>query len=753
MYCKLGCITDAFSLFNAMDPPSRHHPSTWHHMIGICARLGCPVNAHACFYRMLSEALIPGKNAFSSLLSLCVNRSHLPEGCRLHAQIWGSELKHDVAMGTSLIIMYRKCSNLDDAIQVFHHLPSPDVVSWTALINTYVLYGKNKLALGAFHLLQHGDIIVPSRVTFISILSACIRQDDLYEGKEIHRCIKKSGFDYDVVVCNALISMYGRCGSLEDARDVFDAMLERNVVSWNAMIGAYAKSGEGREALILGFRMHQHMLPDDVTLVSLLDVCASLYAFIDGKIVHCYTFDGKSKSNITLGNALVHMYGTCGHLDDANKVFDDMNTHNETSWNALISIFVTNGQDSKAIHLFGHMKQEGTLPNKITFVSVFSACAAGQQYLVSGKYLHSSAIACDFESDLVVGTALVNMYGKSLCVDNAMETFHRMPEHNIVCITAMISVFAQNGQANNAVALFHSINDKCDAILWNSVISSLAQSGQGKRALAMFEQMLLEGIMPDRVTFISNLDACANVAILGEAKRMHSRVVSSVFKSDDMIQNELVNMYGRCGSVEVAWNLFKQLLKRDVFSWSSIIAAYAQIGRGKDALNVFKQMKQEGVTPDKITFINVLSACSHAGLVREGCQQFASMKDDYGITPMIDHYNCMIDLLGRSGRLDEAEELILSMKVQATVVSWLTMLSACRNNLDVRRGEWAAESLFKLDPDNATPYIMLANIYTATGQSREAEDVLNRMGNKGLMPGNKELCTQQAWNKTSHRIM
>jgi pentatricopeptide repeat protein len=532
--------------------------------------------------------------------------------------------------------------------------------------------------------------------------------------------------------------MYGRCGGLEDARDVFDVMLERNTISWNAMIGAYAKNGDGQEALVLASRMHQELLPDDVTWVTLLEACASLRALTDGKKVHCCTVSGKSKSNIILGNALVHMYGRCGRLYDASKVFDDMNVHNETSWNALISIFVSNGQTLKAVNFFCQMMQEGAIANKITFVTVLSACASDQHPLLTpGKHLHASAIACEFELDVVVGTALVNMYGNFLCLNQAVEIFYQMPEHNMVCFTAMISAFSQNGEADNAIALFNLIDDKCDAILWNSVISACVQNGQGKRALTIFEQMLQEGIMPDRVTFIGNLDACATEAVLGEAKRMHSRVVCNACESDDVIQNTLVNMYGRCGSLEIAWRLFKRLRKRDVFSWSSLIAAYAQIGEGKAALHTFKRMTQEGITPDKVTFVNVLSACSHAGLIQEGCQYFASMEGYYGITPMIDHYNCMIDLLGRSGQLEEAEALIINMKVQASTASWFTMLSACRNNLDVRRGEWAAESLFKLQPDNATPYIMLANIYTAVGQTSDAEDVLNRMRGKGLMLDNQ----------------
>lgn len=728
MYCKCGCLEDAYALFNAMHP--RSYLSTWNIMIGTCIKHGRTNETHQHFNQMLTEGFMPSKVTFANLLSACANQAALPEGRQLHAQIRGSELHSDVVVGTALVVMYGKCSSLEDARLMFDSMPARDVISWTVLINAYVQHGKNKLALEVFDLMQQ-ERVIPNKVTFISICSACSSKDALNVGKEIHAYIKKSGFESDMVIGNALVSMYGKCGSLENARTVFDSMLERNVISWNAIISAYAQNGEGKEALCMVGRMQQGTLPDDVTFVSALDACASLASLTDGKWIHCCIVGSRLESSITLGNALVNMYGKGSSLEEASRVFEKMHEHNEITWNALISVFANKGQGVKALHLFYRMQQEGMMPNKITFVSVFSACAS-QGALTVGKQMHSSVVVCDFRSDVVIGTAIVNMYGKSHSPGEARQVFDRMPDRNVVSWTAIISAYAQNGQANEAFTLFNLVDEKYDSVLWNSIISAFSQNGHGKKALALFEQMLHEGVMPDRVTFVSSLDAAAREAVLRDGKRLHCCIVGSVFGLDDIVQNALVSMYGKCGSLEVAWKLFWQLPKRDVFSWSSMIAAYAQIGQGKEALHIFNQMQQEGVMPDKVTFVNVLSACSHAGLVREGCRHFASMNDNYAITPIVDHYNCMIDLFGRSGRLDEAEELIRSMRVCPTVVSWLTLLSACRNNVDVRRGEWAAESVFKLDPINATPYIMLSSIYAAAGQPSDAANVMEIMRSKGL---------------------
>ncbi|MCO5611263.1 hypothetical protein L7F22_065515 [Adiantum nelumboides] len=728
MYCQCGCLEDACVLFCALHP--RSLLSTWNAMIKVYIKHGQINGAKQIFDQMMIEGCVPASSTFTSLTPACMDQAALPDGRRLHARVSNSDLCADVVIGTAMVAMYGKCGSLDEMQSTFDRLPSRDVISWTVLITTYVQCGKTTLALEIFFLMQSENVSA-TKITLITVLSACTAKDLLPIGMELDACIKSSGFESDINVGNALITMYGKCGSVEDARAVFDSMQEWNLVSWNAIIAVYAQNGNGEEALCISYRMQQGMLPDDISLVSMLDACTSLGAVSVGKRIHACISKVRLEENITLRNALVTMYGKCDSLEEAVQFFHTMYEHDLITWNALISVFSSKEKGAKVLEFLSRMQQEGFMPNRRTFSSAFAACASLGE-LSAAKKIHSQIANSSHEVDVVVGTAIVNMYGKSQSPSYAREVFDMLPLRNVVCWTAMISAYAKNEQVDEALILFNSTNERQDAVLWNSMLAAFSQNQQGKKTLALFEQMLQEGILPNLATFISSLDATTNETVLRDGKLLHSRMRGAPFEHDIVLQNSLVSMYGRCGSLKVAWKLFEQLQARTVFAWSSMIAAYGQKGLGEEALAVFTQMRQEGALPDKITFVSVLSACSHAGLVHDACEYFTLMQDGYGIAPMVDHYNCMIDLLGRSGQLDEAEKLILNMKVRPTTSTWLTLLSACRNNVDVRRGEWAAKFLFKIDPNIVSPYIMLSSLYTSAGRMIDAANVIFELHCRGL---------------------
>ncbi|KAH7278096.1 hypothetical protein KP509_38G024200 [Ceratopteris richardii] len=698
MYCKCSCLEDACAVFRSFH--IHLVVPAWNSIIKLQVKKGKSNCALQFYDQMLTEGFIPTSFTYTPLISACTSQFSLSEGCRLHARVNATELRADVVVGTALVVMYGKFGSLDRMRFMFDTMPFRDALCWTALISAYVHHGKSKIALEAFFLMERENVS-PIKVTFITILSACSSKEFLSAGKELHAYIKRSGVESDINIANALLSMYGRCGSVESARLVFDSMQEWNLISWNAIITVYAQNEKGAEALCIAYHMQQSILPDDITLVSMLDACASLGALSDGMRIHACISTSRLEGNPTLGNAIINMYGKCNKPEKAVEVFDAMKEHDAVTWNTLISVF-TNQENG------------------------------GQRALFIGKRIHALIANNSIAQDVVLGTAILNMYGKSHMLSFACQIFNLMPVKNVVCWTAMISAYAQNEKIKEAVSLFHSIEMKQDVVLWNSMLAAFSQNQLANSSLILFEQMLQEGIAPNRATFVSSLDACTSEVILKDGKHFHSRIRGASFEQDTIVENSLIAMYGRCGSLDVACELFGQLQKRNLFAWSSMIAAYAQRGLGKEALGVFTQMQQEGIVPDEITFVNVLSACSHAGLVHEGCEQFTSMQDDYGITPTIDHYNCMIDLLGRSGQLDEIERLIINMKVPPTAISWLTFLSACRNNKDVRRGVWAAESLFKVDPNDATPYILLSSLYAAVGRLNDATDVILRMNCKGL---------------------
>lgn len=304
--------------------------------------------------------------------------------------------------------------------------------------------------------------------------------------------------------------------------------------------------------------------------------------------------------------------------------------------------------------------------------------------LLAGKRVHSHIVKSEREQDRFLGNLLVLMYGKCGALGDASTVFAKMRQHNVFS--------------------------------WNIIIGAYAHYDKGKEALRFYQQMLLEGVLPDKVTFVSILSACSDQVALGDGRQIHGLVMGCEFESDVSIGTALVNMYRKCGTLAHARKVFDEMAERNVMSWSAIIAAHGQHGEGKEALGLFQKMEREGVIPNDITFVSILSACSHTGLVDEGCRYFMSMINDHGITPNEEHYNCMIDLLGRAGRLSEGEELMENFKPSA--MSWITLLSACRMTLDLERAKCAAEHVHDLDPRNSKPYTLLSNIYSAAGRWR-----------------------------------
>jgi pentatricopeptide repeat protein len=273
---------------------------------------------------------------------------------------------------------------------------------------------------------------------------------------------------------------------------------------------------------------------------------------------------------------------------------------------------------------------------------------------------------------------------------------------------------------------------KRDVISWNAVIGGYVANNYSKEAFDFFSKMREEGLKPDRITYISILKACSSPAFLQQGKEIHTQAAEAALSSDVSIGNALVNMYAKCGSMEDAQQVLDNMSFRDVISWNAVIGGLAQHGRGQDALGIFEQMEREGVNPDAVTFVNVLSACSHAGLVEEGHKFFYVMSQNYGIVPTNEHYGCMVDLLGRAGHLNEAENLIKDMPLEANATVWGALLGACRVHSDLMRAERAAENYLKIDPENAAVYVTLSQLYAASGLWDSAAKVRKLMDDRGL---------------------
>eukprot|EP01018_Ginkgo_biloba_P000317 Gb_38242 [translate_table: standard] len=649
-------------------------------------------------------------STYVCLLQSCTDKAALTEGKLAHAHINGRGLLPDRFLQNTLVNMYTKCGSLVDARRVFDQMPKRDVFSWTVMIASYVRHGLCEEALTLFHRMQPTGI-QPNHFTFASVLPACANLAALEQGIEIHEEIIRSGLQSDVFVESALVDMYAKCGSIEKARVVFDKMPQRNAVSWTAIIAGYAQNGIVDEALKL--------------------------------------FENMPKRDVVSWTAMISGYMQNGLVNEALKFFQKMPERSVASWNAMIAGYEQNGHDEEALKLFRQMQLAGVKPNSKTFASVISACAK-LATLEHGMDIHEEIIRSGFQCEIFVMNALVDMYVKCGSTEKARSVFDKMPQWNVISWTAMISGYAQNGHVDEAMKLFEKMPRR-DQVSWTALIAGFAQNGHYMEALNFFRQMQLAGVKPDMKTFTSVLPACANLAALEQGMEIHEQITTSGIQADDFVLNALVDMYAKCGSIEKARDLFDNMHRRDIVSWTAMIAGYAMHGYGKEALEIFEQMQHSGTKPNRITLVCVLQACCHAGLVDKGLQYFDSIIRDYHIIPAMEHYGCMVDLLGRAGCLEEAQTFINKMPIKADATVWICLLGACRIHNNVELGEYAAKHIFELDPKNTAPYVLLSNIYAAAGRWDAIEKVRKMMKDRRVKktPG----CSWIEVNKQVHAFL
>ncbi|KAL6056762.1 Pentatricopeptide repeat-containing protein [Balamuthia mandrillaris] len=636
--------------------------------------------------------------AYSDLLKRCRKERAVEASQRVHAHLLflssGSRLSSHLS--ASLISAYSACGRLDQAEAVFDQSRKErGVQAWNAMMQAYIQCGQGEKALELFRLMQKAGA-PPDPFSYTIVLKACAMVEDLEMGKQAHAQLLRHNFQQDVVLSTALISMYGKCGRMEEARAVFQGMIKRDIITWNSMIAEETQSGDGKKALEL-FRQMQNagMPPDAFTYSAVLKACAMVEDLEMGKQVHAQLLCHGLLPNIHLSTALISMYGKCRRMEEARAVFHGMKERNVATWTSMIAEETQSGAGKKALELFRQMQKEGMPPDSFTYAIVLKACAMVED-LEFGKQVHAQLHQRGFLPDVILSNALISMYGKCGKVEEARAVFQAMKERNVAT--------------------------------WTSMIAEETQNGDGKEALELFRQMQRDaGIKPDVFTYAIVLRACASTANLEMGKQVHAQLQQRGFLPSVLLSNALINMYGRCGEVEEARTVFQEMKERDLISWTTMIAMHGLHGQGREALATFHEMQQQGIPPDAITFTNVLNACSHSGLVEEGMACFADMREKHGIQATVEHYTCMVDLLGRAGRLDEAETLIHTMDVPPNAVTWMTLLGACRGVKDVKRAERAAGRAIELDPQHAAPFVVLSNIMAAAGQWEEVERVRKEM--------------------------
>ncbi|GAY46327.1 hypothetical protein CUMW_096210 [Citrus unshiu] len=554
--------------------------------------------------------------------------------------------------------------------------------------------------------------------SFAVALKVCSILEDGDFGVQLHCFAMKMGFDKDVVTGSALVDMYAKCKKLDDSVSLFNRMSERNWVSWNTVIAGCVQNYKFIEALKLfkimqkigvgvsqstyasilrscaalsnlklGTQLHAHALKtvfemDVIVGTATLDMYAKCNNMSDAQKVHGLAIKSNLWSNICVANSILDMYGKCQDVIEACHVFDEMERRDAVSWNAIIAVQAQNGNEEETLFYFISMLHAIIEPDEFTYGSVLKACA-GQQALNYGMQIHSRIIKSGMGSNLFVGSALIDMYCKCGMVEEAKKILKRTEERDVVS--------------------------------WNAIISGFSGAKRSEDAHKFFSYMLKMGVKPDDFTYATLLDTCGNLATVGLGMQLHAQIIKQEMQSDVYISSTLVDMYSKCGNVQDSRIMFEKSPKRDFVTWNAMICGYAHHGLGEEALKVFENMELENVKPNHATFISVLRACAHIGLVEKGLHYFNVMLSDYSLHPQLEHYSCMVDILGRSGQLNKALKLIQEMPFEADDVIWRTLLSICKIHGNVEVAEEAASSLLQLDPQDSSTYILLSNIYADAG--------------------------------------
>ncbi|KAK1301593.1 putative pentatricopeptide repeat-containing protein [Acorus calamus] len=529
-------------------------------------------------------------------------------------------------------------------------------------------------------------------------------------GSAVHARLVKSRPDWrDHSPWNKLLQLYCRCESIQVSRKLFDAMPVRDSASFNTLISAYTRGGHRRveEAFKLYSLMREDdVRPDKITFSLLLGACARRSDLRLSKQLHCQAVKSGLASEKFVGSSLSDTYSKCLILEDSIRAFDEIDGADLVSWNVVIDGCARHGSKEHAVRLFTQMRRHCQCPgfgfDAFTLTSVVKTCYNPCE-LVLGMSLHGCAIKAGLTAETPVANSLVTMYSKC---EKGMESAKRV---------------------------FETISTP-DIISWTAMISGFAKNGLGEEAVGVYQEMLGTGARENDFCFAGVLPAIAGMASLEGGRQVHARICKSKFGLDMSVNNALIDMYFKCGNIGDARSAFGTLKFRDFVTYTVMIMGLGQHGLGKDALEMLKEMEDhDGLEPDGVTLLAALSTCSHNGLVEDGLCIFNSMVDGRRkVKPKREHYACVVDMLGRAGKLSEAENFIKESGIESEAFAWGTLLSACMIHGDSEVGERAAERLKELQPKRDGAYVQLSNIYAEKEMWAEKGDVRQGLDVSGL---------------------
>ncbi|KAF8762626.1 hypothetical protein HU200_009153 [Digitaria exilis] len=545
------------------------------------------------------------------------------------------------------------------------------------------------------------------------LLARCGRAGDIRLGATLHAvvtknpahfhlCPHRAGLPHVLATWNSLVAMYARCGRRGDAARVFDEMRVRDSVSWNSLLAAAASASD---ALALLRRMLRAApgagACDHATLTTVLSACARAdggagaapLAAVHGLAVSCGL-----DAAVPVGNALVTAYFECGSPGSAERVFGAMAERNVITWTAMVSGMARAERYRESLSLFRQMRR-AVDANRATYSSSLLACA-GSLAAREGQQIHGLVVKTGFDTDLHVESELMDVYSKCGLMEDALRVLRSCQDPDEVFLTVILGGFAQNGLE--------------------------------EKAFKLFAEMVSAGIVIDTNMVSAVLGAFGATAPFALGKQIHALVIKKCFGGNTYVCNGLINMYSKCGELEESVRVFDGMPSKSTISWNSIIAAFARHGHGSEVFQLFESMKADGAKPTDVTFLSLLHGCSHVGSAKKGLEILNSMSSQYGIHPRVEHYACVVDMLGRSNLLDDAKAFIEDGPFKDNPLLWQALMGACSFHKNSEVGKYAAEKLLLLSPDCTAAYVLLSNIYSSEGRWDDRARIMKRMRELGL---------------------
>ncbi|KAD4179924.1 hypothetical protein E3N88_28515 [Mikania micrantha] len=650
----------------------------------------------------------------------------------------------------AMLSAHCKTGDIEEAHKLFVKMPERNDVSWNTLISALVRGGLEQKALNIYYDMNQEGFL-PTNFTLASVFSACGALFDLQYGRVSHGFANKIGLDKNIYVGNALLGMYAKCGHVEDAIKAFEDLPEVNEVSFTAIMGVLGDIDRVEEA----FDMFRSMCRigiqiDAISLSSILGVCArngfnDLGSSVNGQQLHGLTIRLGLEKDLHLSNSLLDMYAKCGDMNSAEMIFDNLLEVSVVSWNVMIGGYGQRYQIKKAIEFMQKMQRFGFEPDEVTYINMLTAClksgdtetahevfnkmaspslsswnALLSGYSQIGKHKEALWLFINMQFCNVKGDKTTFAIICSSCASLGLlkggrqvhaASLKNLFDDDIYVASGLIGMYSKCSKIEVAKCIFDRIKDQDDIVCWNSMIAGLSINNLDLESFVLFKNMLENNMLPTQFSYATVLSSCAKLSSISQGRQMHAQALKDEIINDVVVGSALIDMYSKCGYVDEARLFFEKMPVRNTITWNEMIHGYAQNGHGSEGVALFEEMiNQSGEKPDAVTFIAVLTACSHSGLVDYGIMIFNSMQIKHGVEPISDHYACLIDSLGRAGRFSEIEDILDTMPYLNDPILWEVLLSSCRVHLNASLAKRAADELFRMNPSNSAPYVLLANM-------------------------------------------